>query len=456
MTAMSKRKNVEGEPSLGQAIENLKRRQSLRLPGTHPTPFLTDPAEFGSRRSPEELQASQDGQLIPVPNPKRSPSVMDIAEVIGSEQVNEVQQSGQIAFHVVGDTGAGKHSDLGQVVQIMAMDFHRPNPADRPAFFLHLGDVIYNEVFGEVESKRRMYQPQFYTPYADYPGKILAIPGNHDSDPEEDPKSIDAFQENFCAAPPQTQQELTQVVQSPKRTPMYQPGVYFRLDAPFVSVLALFSNGGESEGVIKGGIVGNDQWNFLIDQLKQIKAARDQGDRKALLLAVHHPPFSGGGGHAGSSLMLKDLEAAFEAAGVSPDAILSGHAHNYQRFTRVVSFNGKTMQVPYVVAGTGGHNITPLKVGFDRKPVATPLNGAPGPSGASDHSLRQYFNGFGHLVVTVTKRVLTIDFIGTKTQTDHAVDTVTVDLASNMITHETAPFDHPANGEQETRHVSDS
>jgi hypothetical protein len=451
---MSKQKTVEKELSVEQALVHLKKQQTKHLPGTHLPPFLTEPAAFHSGRSPEELQASQQGQLIPVPKPKRSPPVMDIAEVIGSQAADDVQQNGQLVFHAVGDTGAGKHTDLGQVVRIMAMDFHRPNPADHPAFFFHLGDVIYNEVFGEVESKRRMYQPQFYTPYEDYPGKIVAIPGNHDSNPQEDPQSIDAFQENFCAPPPQTAEELTQVLQSPKRGPMYQPGVYFRLDAPFAQVLGLFSNGGEHEGVIKGGIVGDDQWNFLVEQLKQIKTARDQGQRKALLVAVHHPPFSGGGGHAGSTQMLKDLDAAFRAAGVAADAILSGHAHNYQRFTRVVSFGGKTMHVPYVVAGNGGHNITPLKTGFDRKPIRTPLKGTPDASGATDHSLRQYFNGFGHLVVTATKRVLTIDLIGTKTQTDEAIDSVTVDLASNAITNETPPFDHPANGEQETKHVS--
>jgi hypothetical protein len=50
--------------------------------------------------------------------------------------------------------------------------------------------------------------------------------------------------------------------------------------------------------------------------------------------------------------------------------------------------------------------------------------------------------------VTVTGRVLTIDLIGTKTQTHLPVDSVTVDLAINEITHETPPFSHPANGEE--------
>src|SRR5207245_1557962 len=110
--------------------------------------------------------------------------------------------------------------------------------------------------------------------------------------------------------------------------------------------------------------------------------------------------------------------------------------------------------VPYMVVGSGGHDIIPVKPGPDRKPVRTPLSGRSHVNGTSDHTLRQYFNGFGHVVVTVTKRVLMLDLIGTKTQTDVAVDSVTVDLALNTITAETPPFDHPANGEQETMHNS--
>jgi Calcineurin-like phosphoesterase len=169
-----------------QAIEKLKQAQKPHISGTHPAPFLADPAHFRSGRRSDEISQSQAGQLIAAPEPKRSPSVMDLAEVIGSDSVTKIQQNGQIVFHAAGDTGAGQHEDLGQVANIMAMDFHRPNPADRPSFFLHLGDVTYNLVFGQVESKSALYQPQFYIPYSNSPGKILAIPGNHDSNPEEE------------------------------------------------------------------------------------------------------------------------------------------------------------------------------------------------------------------------------------------------------------------------------
>ena len=83
-------------------------------------------------------------------------------------------------------------------------------------------------------------------------------------------------------------------------------------------------------------------------------------------------------------------------------------------FGWVVSRRGS---VADIVVGTGGHGpIQPVKPNIQRQPVRTPVRGR-SPNGVGDHSLQQYFNGFGHLIVTVTDRVLTIDLIGTKTQT---------------------------------------
>jgi hypothetical protein len=432
--------------------DRMKQHQTPRVAGYQAAPFLEDPANFGSPRTRQELDESQAGQIIAIPAPKRSPSVMDLGEVVGAQFLDEIRQSGQLVFHCAGDTGFGAPWEVELVAQMMAMDLHRPNPADRPAFFFHLGDVVYNHQYKMPESKANMYEPQFYVPYGDYAAKILAIPGNHDSNPQEDPEAIDAFQANFCATPPKSNAELTNLLQSPKRMPMYQPGVYFRLDAPFTQIIGLFSNGGEKEGVIRGGVAGDSQWNFLLEQLNEIKAARAAGQRSALIVAMHHPPYSGGGGHTGSSVMLADLDAAFKQTGIAPDAVLSGHAHVYQRFTREVPSGGQTMDVPYIVAGMGGHGrIQAIKPNFERKPVRTPLQGLSS-KGVADHSLRQYFNGFGHLIITVTNRVLTIDLIGAKTQTDLAVDSVTVDLTTNKITHETPSFNHPVNGEENSAH----
>ena len=50
--------------------------------------------------------------------------------------------------------------------------------------------------------------------------------------------------------------------------------------------------------------------------------------------------------------MLADIDSACTAAGVWPHAVFSGHAHNYQRYTRTVN----SMQIPFLVAGCGGHS----------------------------------------------------------------------------------------------------
>jgi hypothetical protein len=68
--------------------------------------------------------------------------LLDLAEVVGSDYAKEISQSGQLVFHCAGDTGFGAPWDLELVAQVMAMDLHRLNPADQPAFFFHLGDVI--------------------------------------------------------------------------------------------------------------------------------------------------------------------------------------------------------------------------------------------------------------------------------------------------------------------------
>ena len=52
--------------------------------------------------------------------------------------------------------------------------------------------------------------------------------------------------------------------------------------------------------------------------------------------------------------MLAEIDSICQQAGIMPDMYLSGHAHSYQRYTRDVSFGGRTMEIPYVVAGTGG------------------------------------------------------------------------------------------------------
>jgi hypothetical protein len=302
----------------------------------------------------------------------------------GPEVIQTIQAAGRIVFHMVGDIGAstaGKYPDEILVSDRITEDCQSSPADDRPAFLYLLGDLIYD--FGEAQ----YYYDQFYEPYRDYPAPIFAIPGNHDSfvipgtPPSEAP--LDTFQRNFCATEP----TVTPEAGSLHRTAMTQPGVYFTLDAPFVRIIGLFSNALEDPGVLssQGGTwkgVPDYQLDFLSAQLARVKS---DGFTGAVLLAVHHPPFSyappaGGSGsgtaHGGNAPMLAQIDAICNATGVYPHAVLAGHAHNYQRYTRSIQFGGGTYEVPFIVCGGGGHDVSSLVRARLGSPAQEPANGA--------------------------------------------------------------------------------
>jgi hypothetical protein len=70
---------------------------------------------------------------------------------------------------------------------------------------------------------------------------------------------------------------------------------------------------------------------------------------------MHHPPISSDSFHGGSAYMFGLLDAAAAQSGRTPDLVLAGHVHDYQRFTRTVSQDGGNRQIPYIVAGSGGY-----------------------------------------------------------------------------------------------------
>jgi hypothetical protein len=108
-----------------------------RLVSCNPEPqFLGDPAEFQAHFDAARSEAVH-AMLHKIPAPRRSPPVMTLEEVIGPEDVVKVRGCGRIVFHVVGDTGKGKHSPQSEVIDLMRADYDpsRP-PADQPAFLL--------------------------------------------------------------------------------------------------------------------------------------------------------------------------------------------------------------------------------------------------------------------------------------------------------------------------------
>jgi hypothetical protein len=264
-----------------------------------------------------------------------------------------IMKSGGVTIHIVGDTGGVANPVPEQLVaDAMEQDF-APTGDEAPSFFYILGDVIY--YYGEAAN----YYPQFYEPYLHYPAPIFAIPGNHDGDlatPQpQNVSSLEAFVNNFCATSPHITKDAGPV----DRDAMTQPNVYWTLLTPFSTMVGLYSN------VPEGGVIKEDQLEWLVSELSS--APTD----KALVVSVHHPSYSADTAHGGSAYMLSTLDGAFKDADRYPDLVLSGHVHNYQRYTRRVA--GRDL--PYIVAGGGGYfNIYKMQSNPDGSPLKAPMS----------------------------------------------------------------------------------
>jgi len=379
-------------------------------------------SKFSKQTVDADTAAKGIEQLEPVPT-ARATTPMDLANVIGTAAANKIQQSGKIVFHTVGDTG-GIHSPQCQfaVADAMANDL-----SSGASFWYHLGDVVY--YFGQDQ----YYFSQFYDPYRNYDAPIFAIPGNHDGavfqgDTE---KTLQAFQSNFCTPQP----EQTPDSQGAVRTTMDQPGVYFTLNAPFVKFVGLYSNTSEgaTEGVISGHSIGNAQLTFLQQQLQQAAAERAKGQWRALVIATHHPPFTGSSEHVPSPTMLQQIDQACKSAGIQPDLHLSGHAHLYERYTRTVG--GK--QIPYIVAGMGGYyNLPGLKPGQKPAPIKTPQSGTD--SSGNALTLEVFNNNtFGFLRITISPDNISGTFISVDPSSGKTgvADNFSVDLKANQVSN---------------------
>ncbi len=369
----------------------------------------------------------------------------------GAAVVDQITKSGRIVFHSVGDTGASdvrRYANEQRVADQITTDSHTTEISNRPAFFFHLGDVVYN--FGE----SHYYYDQFYEPYRAYPGPILAIAGNHDSfvvpGTPEGETPLDVFARNFCSPTLTTTKEAGSL----HRTAMTQPGLYFALDAPFIRIIALFSNALEDPGTIssEGGrwpAVPDYQLAFVRAQLQRIKTEAYPG---AVVIAVHHPPFvysappktkSAPGNHGSSSDMLREIDRICLETGVYPHAVLSAHAHCYQRYTRTIEFAGAERRVPFVVCGNGGHNINPLVRNTRGNPAAEPENGSDvsylevSPAVQATHlQLEKYDDhDYGYLRISVDAKQLRIAYHQSNTRSllQSRFDLVTVDLGTHTL-----------------------
>jgi hypothetical protein len=353
-------------------------------------------------------------------------------------EIKRINDNEQIVFHSGGDCGATrtpKHED--DVTNKMIADFDETTDAEVPRFHLLLGDIVYS--FGELQ----YYYDQFYDPYRNYPAPILAAAGNHDGmiAPNTKATTLTGYIRNFCAE----SFVVTPEAGGLSRTAQIQPGVFFTFEAPFVRIIVLYSNVLEDPGVIANRDIGLSQIAFLEAALDRVLSDKWKG---ALIFADHHPPYSGiantpdgeSARHGWSTDMLAQIDEVCESKGIWPHAFLSGHAHNYQRFTRTfLNARGEpSRQIPYIVCGNIGHNVTRLsKYGAAiRAPQLA----------YKDKTERVAFENYddknyGYLRVIASSEVLRVEYhpaddgSGTKTPDD----AVTVNLASRLLTAYKSP-----------------
>lgn len=241
----------------------------------------------------------------------------------------------KMVFHTVGDTG-GIVNGVPQTITASKMEDDLSS-ANKPSFFYHLGDVAY------YNAEDDHFYEQFFKIYENYMAPIFAIGGNHDSSwgtaGNASSWNLDNFMKVFCEKTP-APVDLSRDV---PRTAMIQPNVYWTLQTPLANFIGLYTNNSETEGYVT-----DVQAQWFNGELRN---AQTEADKKAIIVALHHPPYSVDNDHGASRKMKTFLQTAFKDTGVYPDMILSGHVHNYQRFT--VSMGDR--QVPVIVNGAGGY-----------------------------------------------------------------------------------------------------
>jgi hypothetical protein len=130
--------------------------------------------------------------------------------------------------------------------------------------------------------------------------------------------------------------------------------------------------------------------------------------------------------------MLGLLDAAIHASGRVPTLILAGHVHNYQRFSRTLTVNGRAHTIPYVVAGGGGYpNMHTMATDAAAARLPWPM---PGLAGVTLEAFNDTHYGYGRLTATATS--IALEYVAVarppgvdaRTVTPTVVDRMTVGL----------------------------
>ena len=356
-----------------------------------------------------------------IPSTNRQPADLtyDLASAVDPSVIGGINATGQMVFFCVGDTGdinaTGFTRDLAEQMEAL----YKSSPANnKPAWLYHLGDVVY---YNGVTTD---YRDQFYDPYKFLDSTIFAIPGNHDGqvivnkgDPPDPEPSLKGFFANFCDTKRQPSQS------SPYRLTMDQPWPYWVLKTPLATIIGLYSNVDGSLDKSTGS--QHPQFNWFISQLK----AADK--TKALIVTVHHCPYSLDSEHGGYGDILDAIDQAVAASGNRhPDLVLSGHVHNYQRFSRKIG----NASYPYIVAGNGGYSKVKTMHKLQLNPTTKARITTPFQTTAAGVTLQSYNEDLpGFLRLTVTKTTIKIEYftndMSGNDQTAPPFDTFTSNLA---------------------------
>ncbi|PWT74945.1 MAG: metallophosphoesterase [Bacteroidetes bacterium] len=294
----------------GTAKQRPPVHKSQAHPGVHPLSPLS--------------HATQRFQPLPAPI-KDPPYHYDLTTAIP-----DIEKAAALIFHTVGDTGGIKNGSFqAAVAGAMKADLNLP-ANQKPAFFYHLGDVVYYN--GQTDD----YYDQFYDPYDHYNAPIFSIPGNHDGDPiDSSQTSLDGWVRYFMTQNPQ----VDPLSKDAPRVTMSQPYVYFTLECPFATVVGLYTN------VPEHGSIDSQQQQWLTNELATAP------DGKALIVCLHHPIYSFDDHHSGSPNMADVLQNAINDSRRIPNIVLTAHVHNYQHIEKKIGDS----TIPFIVAGNGGY-----------------------------------------------------------------------------------------------------
>jgi hypothetical protein len=318
-----------------------------------------------------ELACVEKGEWISIPMAPPDGRLRLRLRDVDREEARAVKKRGTMAFHMVGCTGYFQNQQPGKdVAAAMTRQCEEPlcfgglRKAVMPSFFYHLGDIAYkgeDKDNPEHNDQSLIYRQQFYEPYAGYTPPIFAIAGNHDTKTSKNlnHSAIHFFLDAFCAG-----QERKPADNSMSgRAAMVQPYPYWLLTTPLAYFVGLHAN--DVNGGLLDNPLGEDnpQYHWLVSTLKKI---RKKADRRAVLLAIHYPPYSGATNFAqrgdptlsptaGADHLqpiANTLQRAFTEGDLVPDAIFSAHAHHYQRLTY---HQAGGREIPCLIVGSGGH-----------------------------------------------------------------------------------------------------